>query len=269
MWISVRCLRQHTHPCHWRSWIMSSQPYPWRRCVPDHRARYMNGCAFSAPMQTSACRHTQMRQHLWWHTWLPSRICQSAMVGMPGVSMMKNLDESVPCRPRYWTVFISYHRATLYTACVLGGHLCCRCPKKTRNSHTAVVQQRPWGTAHRTTQSDAAPARGRRRSALATATWHDTSAETTAGAKCPVLPGRNCPSLSLSDKTCGLHKLHISKKKVNYLLYFQVKQCSQTRVKTITAELNAIPTEGPWDIIGVDMDGSFTKNDSGSATFEP
>ena len=183
MWISVRCLRQHTQPCQWRWGIMASQPYPWRRGVPDHRARYMNGCAFSAPMQASTCRHTQMRQRLWWHTWLPSRICQSAMVGMPGVSMMKNLDESVPCRPSYWTVFISYHRATLYTACVLGGHFCYRCPKKTRNSHTAVVQQTPRGTAHRTTESDAAPARGWCRSALATATWHDdTSAKTTAGA---------------------------------------------------------------------------------------
>ena len=66
----------------------------------DHRARYLNGCAFSSPMQASTCRRTQMRQRLWGHTWSSSWICQSSMVGMPGVSMMKSLDEGVPCRPR-------------------------------------------------------------------------------------------------------------------------------------------------------------------------
>ena len=73
-------------------------------------------------------------------------------------------------------------------------------------------------------------------------------------------------SLSLSDITYCFHELHISMKKVNHLLYFQVKRCSQcqhsARVKTIAAELNSITAESPWDLIGVDMIGPFTKTDS-------
>ena len=100
MWSSGRCLRQQTQPCQWWWGMMASQPYPWHQCGPNHWAQYMSGCLFSAPMQASTCRRTQMRQRLWWRTWSPSWTCQSAMVGMPGVCMMKSLEESVLCRPR-------------------------------------------------------------------------------------------------------------------------------------------------------------------------
>ena len=54
---------------------------------------------------------------------------------------------------------------------------------------------------------------------------------------------------------------------VNYLLYFQVKECPQcqhsARIKTMTRELISIPSEGPWDVIGVDMVGPLTKTESG------
>ena len=36
------------------------------------------------------------------------------------------------------------------------------------------------------------------------------------------------------------------------------------RVNTITAELHSIMADRPWDLIGVDMVGPFTKTDSGN-----
>ena len=61
----------------------------------------------------------------------------------------------------------------------------------------------------------------------------------------------------------NVHKLYVLNNKDRFLIYYQVKQCPQChyseKVKTIAPELQSIQSEAPWDVVGVDFIGPFTK----------